>query len=115
MIQTNIREAKARLSAYLSQVEQGEEVMIVRRGKPVAILKPIEASPRLAAGRLHRKDDNFLDIRSLTPQQATGNALAYAVQQAASLPSMKKFRENIRLSGLSPSEAIIRMREESRY
>jgi two-component system cell cycle sensor histidine kinase/response regulator CckA len=27
-----------------------------------------------------RKDDNFLDIRSLTPQQATGNALAYAVQ-----------------------------------
>jgi prevent-host-death family protein len=77
MIQTNIREAKARLSAYLSQVEQGEEVMIVRRGKPVAILKP--------------------------------------VQQAASLPSMKKFRENIRLSGLSPSEAIIRMREESRY
>jgi hypothetical protein len=40
----------------------------------------IEASPRQAAGNLHRKDDNFLDIRSLTPQQATGNALAYAVQ-----------------------------------
>jgi hypothetical protein len=39
----------------------------------------IEASPRQAAGNLHRKDDNFLDIRSLTPQQATGNALAYAV------------------------------------
>jgi len=77
MIQTNIREAKARLSAYLSLVEQGEEVMIVRRGKPVAILKPI--------------------------------------QQAALLPSMKKFRENIRLSGLSPSEAIIKMRDESRY
>jgi hypothetical protein len=48
----------------------------------------IEASPRQAAGNVlpdgrasqHRKDDNFLDIRSLTPQQATGNALAYAVQ-----------------------------------
>jgi hypothetical protein len=39
----------------------------------------IEASPRQAAGNLHRKDDNFLDIRSATPQQATGNALAYAV------------------------------------
>jgi hypothetical protein len=43
-------------------------------------IRSIEASPRQAAGRLHRKDDNFLDIRSLTPQQATGNALAYAVQ-----------------------------------
>jgi glycosyltransferase involved in cell wall biosynthesis len=49
----------------------------------------IEASPRQAAGNVlpdgrasqHRKDDNFLDIRSLTPQQATGNALAYAVQR----------------------------------
>jgi hypothetical protein len=47
---------------------------------PLALCQRIEASPRQAAGNLHRKDDNFLDIRSLTPQQATGNALAYAVQ-----------------------------------
>jgi outer membrane lipoprotein len=56
----------------------------------------IEASPRQAAGNVlpdgrasqHRKDDNFLDIRSLTPQPAkhcrqaepTGTALAYAIQ-----------------------------------
>ena len=56
----------------------------------------IEASPRQAVGNVlpdgraseHRKDDNFLDIRSLTPQPAkhyrqaepTGNALAYPVQ-----------------------------------
>lgn len=77
MIKTNIREAKAKLSAYLSQVEQGEEVMIVRRGKPVAMLKP--------------------------------------VQKAAALPSMKSFREKIRLKGLPASQTIIRMREESRY
>jgi|AntAceMinimDraft_9_1070365.scaffolds.fasta_scaffold00586_18 prevent-host-death family protein len=77
MIQTNVREAKAKLSSYLSQVEQGEEVMIVRRGKPVAILK--------------------------------------AVEQTAHLPSMKAFREKIRVKGLSASETIIRMREESRY
>ena len=77
MIQTNIRQAKAKLSAYLSRVEQGEEVMIVRRGKPVAILKPVE---------------------QLTP-----------------LPSMKHFRKKIRIEGLSASETIIRMREESRY
>jgi hypothetical protein len=58
----------------------------------------IEASPRQAAGNVlpdgrasqRRKDDNFLDIRSLTPQPAkhcrqaepTGNALAYAVHCA---------------------------------
>lgn len=77
MIQSNIRETKAKLSSYLSQVEQGEEVMIVRRGKPVAVLK--------------------------------------AVKQTAQLPSMKAFREKMRLKGLSASETIIRMREESRY
>jgi len=77
MIQTNVREAKAKLSSYLSQVEQGEEVMIVRRGKPVAILK--------------------------------------AVEQTAQLPSMKAFREKMRVKGLSASETVIRMREESRY
>jgi len=77
MIQANIREAKAKLSAYISQVEQGEEVMIVRRGKPVAILKPVE--------------------------------------QPAPLPSMKQFRKKIRLGGLSASDTIIRMREETRY
>jgi len=41
MIKANVRKAKAELSAYLSQVEQGEEVMIVRRGKPVAILRAV--------------------------------------------------------------------------
>ena len=77
MIKTNIREVKAKLSAYISHVEQGEEVMIVRRGKPVATLKPVE--------------------------------------QAASLPSMKSFREKISLRGLTASQTIIKMREESRY
>lgn len=77
MIKSNIRETKAKLSFYLSQVEQGEEVMIVRRGKPVAVLK--------------------------------------AVKQTAQLPSMKAFREKMRVKGLSASETIIRMREESRY
>lgn len=77
MIESNIRKTKAKLSSYLSQVEQGEEVVIVRRGKPVAILKPFE--------------------------------------KATALPSMKGFREKIRLRGLSPSETVIKMREESRY
>ena len=36
-------EAKNRLSALLEQVERGEEVVITRRGKPVARLVPIDA------------------------------------------------------------------------
>jgi prevent-host-death family protein len=77
MIQANIREAKAKLSAYLSQVEQGEEILILRRGKPVAVLRPVE--------------------------------------EPAPLPSLKDFRKNIRIEGLSASETIISMREDSRY
>jgi hypothetical protein len=40
----------------------------------------IEASPRQAAGNLHREDDSLSIVRSLTPPQAAGNALASAVQ-----------------------------------
>ena len=47
MIQANVGEIKAKLSSYLSQVEQGEEVMIVRRGKPVTILKAVEQTAQL--------------------------------------------------------------------
>jgi prevent-host-death family protein len=36
-------EAKNRLTALLDQVEGGAEVIITRRGKPIARLAPIEA------------------------------------------------------------------------
>ena len=77
MIQANVRDVKAKLSAYLARVQQGEEVMILSRGKPVAILKPVE--------------------------------------QPAPLPSMKSFREKIRMKGLPSSEEIIKMRKDFRY
>jgi hypothetical protein len=38
-----------------------------------------EASPWQATGNLHRKEVFHFQIRSLTPPQATGNALAFAV------------------------------------
>ena len=37
----SVAEAKAKLSEILTRVEQGEEVVITRRGKPVAALSPI--------------------------------------------------------------------------
>jgi len=58
MIEINVNEAKARLSEYLTRVERGETVIICRRNKPVAELRPVgepPARPRpmgLAAGRI---------------------------------------------------------------
>jgi len=49
MLQANVREAKAKLSAYLSMVEQGEEILIIRRGKPIAMLKPVEKADTLTS------------------------------------------------------------------
>lgn len=42
MIVDTRTEAKAQLSALVSAVEKGEEVIIKRAGKPVAILKKYE-------------------------------------------------------------------------
>lgn len=38
MTTTNVREARKQLSTLLDQVERGEDVVISRRGKPVARL-----------------------------------------------------------------------------
>lgn len=44
MITTNIHEAKTHLSDFLARVEVGETVVICRRNKPIAELKPITAA-----------------------------------------------------------------------
>lgn len=50
MIQVNLHEAKAKLSAYLDAVSRGERVVIARRNIPVAELTPIP--PSVATERL---------------------------------------------------------------
>ncbi|MGA9159859.1 MAG: type II toxin-antitoxin system Phd/YefM family antitoxin [Actinomycetota bacterium] len=40
----NVHEAKTHLSRLLERVENGEEIVIARAGKPVARLVPIEAA-----------------------------------------------------------------------
>lgn len=50
MIQVNLHEAKAKLSAYLDAVSRGERVVIARRNIPVAELTPIR--PAVATERL---------------------------------------------------------------
>ncbi|MFQ5789975.1 MAG: type II toxin-antitoxin system Phd/YefM family antitoxin [Acidobacteriota bacterium] len=47
----NIHKAKTHLSRLLERVEQGEEIVIARNGKPVARLVPVPGRPR-RPGRL---------------------------------------------------------------
>jgi prevent-host-death family protein len=48
----NIHEAKTTLSALLAAVEEGEQVVIARNGKPIAQLTRIEPTPRRQPGLL---------------------------------------------------------------
>jgi prevent-host-death family protein len=64
MVTVNVREAKTHLSRLLAQVEAGEDVVIARRGKPVARLvsfqKPGERQFGAMKGRIEL-DDSFFD------------------------------------------------------
>jgi prevent-host-death family protein len=46
MTAVNVHEAKARLSELLDRVERGETVVIARRNRPVAELRPIARAAR---------------------------------------------------------------------
>ena len=68
MTTVNVGEAKTHLSRLLTQVEEGEEVVIARNGKPVAQLVPCEPKPKPRGkrqfGSLKGKiklDDSFFD------------------------------------------------------
>lgn len=46
MTQVNVHEAKTHLSELLARVEQGEEIVIARAGKPIVQLVPYESRAR---------------------------------------------------------------------
>lgn len=48
----NVGEAKTRLSELLALVEQGEDIVLARAGKPVARLVRIEPRPARQFGQL---------------------------------------------------------------
>lgn len=62
MKSVNVAEAKAHLSEILSGIESGGEIMITRRGRPVA---------RLSAIQQPRKPINFAALDSLRARQKT--------------------------------------------
>ena len=44
MSTVGIKELKNRLTAYLRRTRQGEEVIVTQRGKPIALIQPIQSS-----------------------------------------------------------------------
>ena len=64
MVVVNVSQAKTQLSRLLARVEAGEEVVIARRGKPVARLVGCQPRKERRPGRLKGKivvPDDFLD------------------------------------------------------
>ncbi len=47
MQQVSLREANQHLSRYIDEVEQGTEIIITKRGQPVARLLPIDKRRKL--------------------------------------------------------------------
>lgn len=45
MITVNVHEAKTQLSRLLQRVMNGEQIVIARAGKPIALLTPITQAP----------------------------------------------------------------------
>ena len=66
-VQVNIAKAKATLSELVARAEAGEEVVLMRNGKPVAMIKPHDDRPRKrqagAWAHLGKLDDPYLFLR----------------------------------------------------
>jgi prevent-host-death family protein len=63
MTEVGMREARTKLSQLVARAEAGEEIVLTRRGTPVARLVPVTRKHSLAAvrgalrGRIHIADD----------------------------------------------------------
>lgn len=60
-VTVNVQHAKTHLSELLARVEAGEEVVIARRGKPVATLAATHPAPRPASFVDYTVPDSFFD------------------------------------------------------
>ena len=77
MVISTVTEAKAQLSMLLDRVSRGEEVILSRAGKPVAVLEPYHADqqPR-RPGLLRGKIRMAADFDKLPPDMAAAFGMA---------------------------------------
>jgi len=71
-MQINVKEARSRFSTILSEVEEGKEIVIMRRGKAVARLVPCTVKRRTLP--------SLKDFRASV--RITGDALSSSVVQS---------------------------------
>jgi prevent-host-death family protein len=79
---TGVREAKARLSQLLRDVQRGHEWVITERGSPIARLSPIPGRSLSLAERVRRLEESGLveplgrEVRHLPPPLPLKEGLA---------------------------------------
>jgi len=49
MSSVGVKELKNRLTYYLRRTKQGEEVIVTERGKPIALIQPIQSADRVVS------------------------------------------------------------------
>jgi prevent-host-death family protein len=89
MSAVGVKELKNRLTHYLRRTKQGEEVIVTERGKPIALLQPIQKVPQ--------------------PVSLEARLAKLATEGLITLPT-RKFRKRIRpmkISGPPVSHAIL--------
>ena len=64
MLEINIAEAQSHLDQILTQVEQGEEIIIIREGKAIARLSPIHKNLQPLTSRADLRVSQPLAITS---------------------------------------------------
>ncbi len=62
MATVGVRELKNRLTEYLRRTKQGEEVVVTERGRPVALLRPIETGRQPASLEARLAAEGFLTL-----------------------------------------------------
>ncbi|GAA6619771.1 type II toxin-antitoxin system Phd/YefM family antitoxin [Scytonema sp. NUACC26] len=65
MLEVDITDTSVTVNQLLNQIDNGEEVMIIRHGKPIARLSPMSSTPRPLSSRR--------ELRSTQPQTSTSN------------------------------------------
>lgn len=65
----NVHEAKTHLSRLLERVERGEEIVIARGGRPVAVLRPVASPAKRRPGhdRVVMHDDFDAPVPDFAP------------------------------------------------
>lgn len=96
----SITEAKNGLSALIDAVKEGESVLILERGVPVARLEPVQASELEDEQRIAR-----LERKGIITRRGRGNI----VETLRKHPPIKP------RSGTSVLEALLEERREARY